>query len=84
MVLLQLECTMETWWDSSSCVLMENPGDSWCKFRTEGSVCGTGLEESVAFCSELSRTLQSDPVTCFSGPKSVFCLRTCNMYIKKQ
>ncbi|KAL0607181.1 hypothetical protein AAY473_023783 [Plecturocebus cupreus] len=49
MLLLQLVYTVEIWWDSSSCVLMKNPGDSLCKFRIEGSdsaalqkLCGPG------------------------------------------
>lgn len=71
---VQFKCTAEMWWDLSSHFPVGSPRDNQCKCRTEGSICGTGSGEFVAFCSELRETLQFDTVACFSGPKSVLIL----------
>lgn len=45
------KCTVEMW-DPNSHFLKGGPGGNQCKLRTEGSVCGTGSREFMAFCSE--------------------------------
>lgn len=70
----RLKCTVEMQRDLSPHSFTGSPGDSQPTSRTEGSVWGTGSGELMAFYSELRETLQSDTVTCFSGPKSVLIL----------